>query len=92
MNQILNVGILQQAHIIQSKFFIFINFFRDHVCVHVEGWLDSKYPTELVIDAIQNTHTRKKWDKNVDHTEVIEQIAKNAYIRKTKTKKMPLIR
>ena len=46
----------------------------------------------MVIDAIQNTHTRKKWDKNVEKTEVIGQICKNAYIRKTKTKKMPLIR
>jgi len=65
--------------------------FREHVCLHVEGWLSAKYPHDVVIDAIQNTKTRLKWDKNVDTSFTISRIAKNAFIRRTKTRKLPFI-
>ncbi|CAI2367023.1 unnamed protein product [Moneuplotes crassus] len=64
---------------------------KKHLCVHVEGWMSSKYPHEMVVDAIQNTSSRLKWDKNIAETQFVERIAKNAYIRRTKTKKMPVI-
>lgn len=54
--------------------------------------MSSKYPHEMVVDAIQNTSSRLKWDKNIAATQFVERIAKNAYVRRTKTKKMPLIR
>ncbi|CAI2368562.1 unnamed protein product [Moneuplotes crassus] len=66
-------------------------FTKDHLCVHIEGCIGSKYPYEMIIDAVQNTKSRLKWDKNVDSTIFLERIAKNVYIRRTKTRKIAIV-
>jgi len=57
----------------------------------VQGWFDKKYPFELVAKSIGDTNERLKWDRNIASTQFLQPIAKNAYVCRNVTQKLPII-
>ena len=70
-----------------------VNYIHRHITwIQVQGWFDAKYPYELVVKSIGDINQRLQWDKNIASSHYVESIARNAYVCRNMTKKLPIIR